>query len=353
MRVRCLVVRTRPATWLQIVAWIAGFAALVLSPAVLNGGFRELALVVVWAACAGIAGTVLRIARERRNVEIEIDASSIEDGYASGPRLVLHHRNGSRTDAMPEAGTADDILRELGLSLDRRALDAPLRGQLGSFTRGLLAFFGTFFFASALSLVFNSRLVTAVAPFVLAVLVTALVGRLRPRLVVGLDGIRIAGVLRPRFVPYSAIRAVTGGGPIVVDLANETLYLPVIGQSADQIAALHDRIEQGRKRYAEKSARPLDALDRAGRTIAEWTEAVRRLPNAGSFRQAALDIEDLEKVVADPKAPIERRVGAALALRDPAKVRVAAEQSADPKVRVALEATLEEDEDVIERALKK
>jgi hypothetical protein len=207
---------------------------------------------------------------------------------------------------------------------------------------------------------FGSPALMATVPIVLGALAAVFVARnLRPRVVVGLDGIRLMGVLRPKFVPYSKIQSrgrvessPQTGSVIVIETADGQLIFPVIGQSNMQIDALIDRIEQGRKRYEEGSARSLHALDRAGRSMSEWMAAVRRLPATGGFRDPALDAGDLERVVADPKAPLERRVGAALALRDPVKVRVAAEQAADPKVRVALEATIDEDEAAIERALK-
>ena len=63
--------------------------------------------------------------------------------------------------------------------------------------------------------------------------------------------------------------------------------------------------------------------------------------SAGGFRDAALGSSDLEQVLADPRAPLGRRIGAALALREDAtglaRVRVAASTAADPRVRVALE----------------
>jgi hypothetical protein len=184
--------------------------------------------------------------------------------------------------------------------------------------------------------------------------------------VVGVDGIRVEGVLRPKFIPYGAIlecRIVESAGyfALFVHAGERTHLLPLIGQSASEVGALARRVDEGRARHrAAAGVRDLSVLDRAGMTFPAWREAVRRASLAsGGFRAAALETRDFEEVLRDPAAPLERRVGAALALREAGgealdKIRIAASTSAEPRVRIALEAAAEEeiDEPALEGALR-
>jgi hypothetical protein len=132
----------------------------------------------------------------------------------------------------------------------------------------------------------------------------------------------------------------------------------MIGQSTEQIHALARRIEEGRARHAKSQAHPLELLDRNGRSILKWQKSVRTAM-LGGFRDVALGRNDLEEILADPKAPLERRIGAALALREEqegrARIRIAAETAADAGVRAALEAASHEeiDEAALLRSLSK
>lgn len=75
-------------------------------------------------------------------------------------------------------------------------------------------------------------------------------------------------------------------------------------------------------------------------------------------RDAPVDAERLWRVVEDPAAPEEARVGAAVALGDGldaegrARLRVVAGGTAGPRVRVALEAVAEGEETAVRAALE-
>jgi hypothetical protein len=292
-------------------------------------------------------------------MELEIARDHIEDGYeTSDEGVVVRLRNG----ATFEGNTHDSkqILAHLGLTLDQRALTAPLRGTFGSFTRGLLTFFGTVIASTPIIALGREWIWLS---YVIATLATILVvTKLKPKVVVGADGIRIVGVLSPKFIPYASIRSVKREGvqgtwAMTVITNDGSQLLPVIGISKDQTDALVRRIEEGRARFADRTARSIDALDRNARPLAEWREGIKAAMT-GSFREAALGTNDLEDVLADPKAPLERRIGAALALREDAsgreRIRVAAETTADPRVRVALEnaASDELDEPALMRSIE-
>jgi hypothetical protein len=97
----------------------------------------------------------------------------------------------------------------------------------------------------------------------------------------------------------------------------------------------------------------LATLDRLGRTVEAWREALREIP-AGrvDYRQTGLSRDELLAALSDPHAPEDRRIAAAFVLSslDPAeaaaRVRVAVETLAHDPVRIALtrasEGTLDE-----------
>jgi hypothetical protein len=270
---------------------------------------------------------------------------------------VLHLTNGARLELGLNDKTArETVLHHLGQTLDQRALTALLRGTIGPFTRGLLAFAAfTIAFPVLLAFVPLSRTAlhsaTLLSPVIAAALTTFFVRRWgSPKVIVGMDGLRLVGRLRPRFVPFSKIVAVEEMKPrpdglrgIELRLEDgEVLLLPTVAQSTGQIAALRERIQEGRRRYAATTRPPLENFERAGRPVKDWRAELTRRVQGGGFREATIDPHDLEQLVGDPSASIDRRVGAALALRVAApdavaRVRVAAARAADEHVRIALE----------------
>lgn len=112
---------------------------------------------------------------------------------------------------------------------------------------------------------------------------------------------------------------------------------------------------------AAASADPLAALDRNGRTVAQWRADLAALAAASpGYRDAVIDRARLEALVADPATPLERRVGASLALAHaapeaaPTRVRVAAEANVDPAERELLLRVADgsADDDALEAALR-
>ena len=104
-----------------------------------------------------------------------------------------------------------------------------------------------------------------------------------------------------------------------------------------------------------------DLFVRGERDFETWKEEVRRvLTEVVGFRGPALRPEDALRVVEDPDADPEARVGAALALMavggeaEKLRVGVPAETTLAPRVRTALEAASEGDvdEDVIQAAVR-
>jgi hypothetical protein len=254
---------------------------------------------------------------------------------ANGSELVfelLPDEHGPAGDARIARTLAnvERVLSHVGMGPSQRAVRAPLRGTIGAFTKGLVGF--------AMTCAFTALVVSRYG---------------FPYVVVGADGIRIRGGLRTRFIPFADVRAVDathgvdqlGMTGVQLTTTRSRELLPLIGQSLDQRNALVERIRAGREAYlATAGGRPLEALDRAGRPVAAWKANLERLAaSEGGFREQPLGKDDFERVLADPRAPLDRRVGAALALRvaDPSasvRIRVASESSADERVAAALQA---------------
>lgn len=111
-------------------------------------------------------------------------------------------------------------------------------------------------------------------------------------------------------------------------------------------ALILERISEAIETYKSgMSVADASILARNGRAPTDWITALRRV-GAGAnadMRTAAVPLERLWKLVEDASATAASRVGAAIALsphidaRERKRIRVAAESTASPKLRVALE----------------
>lgn len=200
--------------------------------------------------------------------------------------------------------------------------------------------------------------ITLAVVLVLGVVVSVL--RARRRVVVGEDGVRLVRMLSTRFIPYAAIRGVQR--PEMIDLSPATsrtgrgyyygfrldlvsgrvIDISVAGIPEPKVAEVASRVHAGVVRARAAGARP--TLDRAGRTVAAWRDALARDIQSVDFRSRARTLEEIEAILADPIARAEDRVGAALALHaagvDGAveRIRRAAATSANGALGVALDA---------------
>jgi hypothetical protein len=260
-------------------------------------------------------------------------------------------------------GTPEIVLAYLGASVHDRALTAPLRGELGAFTKGLLTLLVSSIGSLAIfGRIFGPRYIgTALVAAMATTAACTLVMIFRfgfPKVIVGIDGVRIEGGLRRTFLPYSDIHAVHAhaSGARIAHKNGQTVNLATIGQSHEQIGALVHRIEQGRTAHARSERRDLGVLAVQGRSIRAWREDLKRVALAPpGFRDHAFSRDDFERLLADPRAPSEQRIGAALALRalDPeaaTRIRVAATASANDELRTALEACASSSDDEIDEA---
>lgn len=301
----------------------------------------------------------------------EIRIADVESGYeARSGTAVLRLNDGAEVwirIAPSGAGGAHHVIEHALVGPSHRAMTMGLRRMLGALTIGVLTFagagWGALILASWLPVEDSGyRILGAIA---LALLTTAVVVvRLGfPRVVVGSDGIRILGVLRPRFIAHDAIKgakAVIAGrhgdlSHVRVDLRDgSNVVLPAVVADPGEVEGLARRIDETGRAADVGRARHIAALARGDRSLRDWRKDVTRVAVAEpGFRQNAIASDDFDRVLRDAAAPIDQRVGAALALRviDPdnatARIRVAAETSADDVARQALSAAGEADVDEV------
>lgn len=278
-----------------------------------------------------------------------------------GTGVMLDFADGTNVVLGVEDEEAAGLLSRLGVAAEQRTLKMPLRRAIGAGVMGLLTWFTSVFtYASLVAGAPGARLeplpsvaLGAILPTLVTIFVVWRFGD--PHLVAGRDGIRVHGLRRSGFFPYARItsverQATDGGADIVLGLEGaRPLRLPVATIDDARVEAMIRRIDWLR-RSSSGPARAEQLLARGDRTLAAWKEDLARLfaRNVG-YRDLALSPEEVARVLADPRAATDVRVGAALALRvaDPgasAKIRVAAETTADEDVRAALLGIDEEDE---------
>ena len=177
---------------------------------------------------------------------------------------------------------------------------------------------------------------------------------------VGDDGVLIRGRLRSRFIPRRDIALVGGaaGTPlfietrtgerirasgILLDQARRDSITRVIDERAGPTAAGADRFEH---------------YERGGRPLEEWRAHLARAMNDVTYRVNASTVDEAAAVLRSAQATPEQRIGAALALRaagQPKKrIRVAVDAAVDDRMREALEAVAESDDDgAIDKAVRR
>ena len=168
-----------------------------------------------------------------------------------------------------------------------------------------------------------------------------------PRVQVGNDGVSVRGGLKSWFVPFEQIEGVEVRASELALRMRDGSFRSIfaLGTGEARLRSLAERISAGifdSRGPRDLSAR-LTALDRNGRSFAEWTAALRDLVNnRDDYRHTGLSREEIEAALADPHASVDRRIGAAFALAQsdqPAtseRVRVIVETVANEPARVAL-----------------
>ncbi len=201
------------------------------------------------------------------------------------------------------------------------------------------------------------------------------------RVAVGRDGVALARGGTLRFIPYGDLAEVDwdeygvnlelrDGDEVTLPVVNaEGLRDPRDASVARMMArrdALHDRVRSELARWRSSPVthqeQPATALlDRQGRSLTAWQAGLRELVSVTGqgYRRVSLDREDVTRIVEDPRASVERRVAAVMALAPEgdadvrARVRAVVDGCALDPVRVAIDraACGELDEDTLDVAL--
>jgi hypothetical protein len=357
---------------------IVGFAAArsLISTMVLSIPFVVLALVLAIRR-GGVRGDEQRGTLRVDEGAISIDGEKLTKQDALESAWVAPHANGSKVVLAPKRGRgmpfelfvhreedARKIVRTLGLDVDKSNATAKVRSPIASHTLPLAIVLSQGF-AFAKKLPWTAWTVPLTTLALIAWLVAATTSR---EVVVGRDGVRIRWFWRSRFVPHRSIARVekTDHSVVLYTADGEAIDLPLRPKTkkpneewSDEALGLYDRIERARKRDGDSAVDDAKLLERDARATKEWVAALRDPNRVETFRRGELDAAQLWRVVEDGDVEPERRAAAAVALSTSldegakSRLRIAAKTSAEPKLRVALEAAADEDEPAMTRAMER
>lgn len=328
---------------------------------------------------------------ERRILRSVIESGILVQG-ARLDRVELQLAGGEPLVLELEPGAGSRVLDELGLGTSRRRarvpLTTPAEQALIGFGGGVLALVALVMLFGAVTAVTPEELLSSIlaspafSPLAagLAALV-ALAGGLTfarsvPDVVIGVDGVSHAkpglGRRGYAFTSFADVERVdveefgTGRARalrvlLVHQDGERTVVATLHAAKRDQIDAIAHRIRASLVEFRAAEGRAATALEKANAPVSTWLEGLRELARRGSdYRSGALAPDQLAEIVADPKAPLDVRVGAAVVLAEGgdddarSRVRVAADAAASPRLRIALESVASgaPNEDAVEAALQ-
>lgn len=256
-------------------------------------------------------------------------------------------------------------------------LSVPLRGIVHGLTLGLLA--TVVGFVTMLSVFRRAPppgggWLVLLLPLLAGAVVSAIYWP--ASMVVGRDGVWLGRWWSKRFIPVREIASAEayertlelGNRPGSAVQHERGVTLRMKDGAAERLPMIGSE-----KRISEVSARISDivrasigggslaaSLMREGRPLDDWKASLAELAKPGGFRDARLSSSDFEQILGDAAGSAEQRLGAAIALRATkspeaeSRIRVAAEASANPRVRIALEriSNGEDADESIEAALQ-
>jgi hypothetical protein len=311
-----------------------------------------------------------------RSVHVRADSTSITIGERVVPRSqiragLLKPTGGAprvllrRTFGLPielEVNKGEDgraVLRALGLDVSQTVADFRMPSLLVTerwFGPAMLAFF---MIVMGIAGALGGRLAPyAGALAFVGILAFAVLLVIPSRLRVGADGIETRWLGVRRFLPYDQmvgiVRYEKGWGNSQVKglrvtlRSGEEVEVPIKrGRwDDDQIAVIGERILEA-KDAVERGDIAVDAalLQRRERPLGEWVAALRAIGTGANatLRTAPVPRDKLMRIVEDPKQAATARAAAAVALGSEldddgrVRLRMAAEATAAPKLRVAIE----------------
>jgi hypothetical protein len=166
---------------------------------------------------------------------------------------------------------------------------------------------------------------------------------------VGIDGLRIEGALRKRFIAFESIDSVAleTFGLTLVLVDGTKLRLGGPGVDADRLATLANMIEARRAETGPATPRVAAVLQEG--EVHKWREAIEESTRGSGYRVGSVSSEALSDALSAPGLSSQERVATAIALlargEEPSRIRVAAAGVANDSTRAALERLAEGEAD--------
>jgi len=241
-----------------------------------------------------------------------------------------------------------------GYTFDAVAVTTETRAAVAAMAAFPLVFFTVMTVLSKAHLLRGTGDLVVIGAYVAATLAGVALFTRKSRIAVGLDGILIKGSSRERFFGYREVdSARTRGGNIELLRGTRVmLRLQLHGKDAARREALLARIEAAIARAATEREQPAASFV-ASASSAQLTQIAH---GGGDYRQSAMTREQLWELLEGPAidTATRRAAGEALAMtEDPAerrRLRVAADQCAEPAVRIRLHALLDDENGALEEA---
>ena len=359
----------------SMISWImTGLVGLLVGPMIMASAGRDPDSRSGRAGVLLLDDGVLEITGAQRRIHVsDIEAGWIEEDFVGGT-LVLETKTGITVAARFRDGQrerAESMLRALGVDARLVVMRLAASERAGRGCAGgcltVTALFGVipavFLLAGTInSLVTgtaHSGLVLMTAFFVLTCTLAVVVSvnaLLTTTVRIGADGVHVGR----RFIAYGdldEVRHVANG--VSFEASGRKHKVRCLGVQA---ATVIRNVETALARFRQAqdgSELDLELLDRRERPVSEWRQAVARVMDRLSYRNRALDRDELLAVAENPRAPRDRRAGAILAILPDAsdeeisRLRIASDTCAEPHTRAAMEAAMHEELEALEEALQK
>lgn len=280
-------------------------------------------------------GRFVQLRRRGARPPVEIAVASLEDGRALLEKLRL----------------APPYAKATFRGQSRGALDVKSIGTVLG-TGITLLVVATLKIGRAMTLPDPGFVALLALPLALALVILA--SRRSQKIIVGADGVLVTSLGRRVFIRYAEVESFTTHERGVRLVLRKGARFEIFAARSER-AAIAERLRAA----IEHVHVDVGLLAREGRRVGDWIGALRALTKrAEGFRDVPLDADRLWSVLEDPQASASAKVGAAVALSrslDDAgrvRLRVVSEATVSPKLRVALEAAAQDDDERLRAALE-
>jgi hypothetical protein len=265
------------------------------------------------------------------------------------------------TAVVPDAEAGYAALSAVGIDPSRRAMRLLLGGRWDRVGFGVATGFFVLLQGTPVFLLFAMALrldgLTALSLGIgLLALATVLGGSMLgpAEVTLGADGVGWRHGFSKGFMAWSDVSDIEtwhDQGILLRHRRGGHVIIPHSLRDRERLSGFVQFLRRAWQRALAPRATVLEALDRRGRSLADWREALRALRAGVAYRREALSTDDLAATLVDPAASPERRLAAAMCLRDmgmpdaPTRIRVAADACASDELRVALQRAADGDLD--------